>query len=853
MKRLVAVVLCAVGAADAEPALSISSDAPVDEVTELARLELGDSVMLDHAGATAAFSVDAEVVEVAAREGRVLVTARGVGTTTISVVTAAGVVSFPLTVVARPRWTPGEGRAPASPKWTVWQGRYESATSRVTNSLEMVDASPRRTLRAYAVNVVRLDEVGSDDVDARTAVPALSLEWRTKRHEVVVFDKLIDHSPLTLDGVTVRGVHVRSGGLELHTGVTSPLLYQNVFLTTQQEVALGASYELRAGRSSVTPSVYAFPSTPATGGTEGTMGSLLYRYASRDDRLQLRSELGWGGVLGAAGELTYQDRGNRAWIAARHQPRGFAALGLGRPLGTMLDAVWTAEPTKRFTFNLATTAARYQTGDSEQAVATASSEARIAVVRHLAASLGLAAGQFRPDPMQERLYSITVPAGLHVEGKHAAASAIYRYQQNSARNRGGHGGRLSLRARGGALYGSTFVDVQQEAATLELVLRQEPGLAQALAELGLTAATPDDLARLLRENATLNELGYVEGATLSFAPWRAQAGAELAWLPRDKTRQQLRLRMLLDHSQTVTNLRDTVSASASYERGFGKRIDASAMASWWSREDAMSSRTNQWSMTAGLRVKIDAVPRLRSRRPREIAGIVLADGAPMPGVRVRLAGRGSAVSDATGRFSFGGVDEGSYRVEAELPDDAYFTGPSHVDVEAGGAVRFTLARAQAHATGAVRDDAGTGLAGVTVVARGAVEHRATTDSSGHYRFAVGAGAYELAALPESLGAGYDATALAPRTLRLDAGSPARADFVVRANRSIAGTLRGAAGSVTLVELGRAGVLDSEGRYVFRGLPAGTYTVEAVVGDRRARRVIVLPAAPTAIRGVDFGH
>jgi hypothetical protein len=86
---------------------------------------------------------------------------------------------------------------------------------------------------------------------------------------------------------------------------------------------------------------------------------------------------------------------------------------------------------------------------------------------------------------------------------------------------------------------------------------------------------------------------------------------------------------------------------------------------------------------------------------------------------------------------------------------------------------------------------------------------------------------------------------------VEAGTPAREDFVVRANRSIAGTLRGGAGSVTLVELGRAGVVDGQGRYVFRGLPPGTYTVEAAIGGRTARRVVVLPAAPTVIAGVDF--
>ena len=86
-----------------------------------------------------------------------------------------------------------------------------------------------------------------------------------------------------------------------------------------------------------------------------------------------------------------------------------------------------------------------------------------------------------------------------------------------------------------------------------LARNQGTCLAQYLDELGLTASSPDELARLLRENAILEQLGYGEGATLQLAPWRAQAGAELALTGRGKAKQQLRVRALVDRTQAVAS------------------------------------------------------------------------------------------------------------------------------------------------------------------------------------------------------------------------------------------------------------------------------------------------------------
>lgn len=822
------------------------------------QLALRDRVTVNDPGATAVFSIDSTVAEVSVSGGRITIAARALGSTTISVVTATGVTSFLVTVVAPAPWL-AERTTAASRSWTVWQTGYESMPERLTNSLELVDGNDRRTVRGYVVDVVRLDSPESVDTDSRMSLPALAVEYRTHRYELVAFDRLIEHSQLTLDGVTVRGGHLRFDGLELHAGVTSPLLYQNVFLSTQREVVLGASYELRAGRSSFTPNVYSYPSDPTTGGTKGTMGSLLYRYAAPDDRLRLRAEAGWGGRFGAAGELTYRDDVQRAWLAVRHEPRGFATLGVGHPIGSTADGMWSADPVRELTLNATGSAARYDLVGQHQGVEAGSAEARFRVSPSLALSLGGSLGRFGGDAMTT-VTSVTIPVGFYLDGPDYGASAIYRWQTNSARNRGGHGGRVNLRARHGALQASGFVDAQQDAATLELVLRDEPLLAQQLNELGLTATSPEDLARLLRENAALSELGYVQGTNLAFNPWRVQAGADLAWIAQDSTRQQIRLRGLFDRTQAVNGRQDTRSVQLSCARRLTGAVDATAMLSWWSRDAAMASSDDSWAVAAGVRVRIDDVPHIAVWRRGDITGTVIDAEAstPVAGIKVQLDGGRRVVSDASGQFVFDDVPDGDHRVDAEVPDDMYFTGPSRVSVSAGGSVQFGVARAVGHLSGYVRDDQGVGVGGVSIVLRGGAlgDHTAATDSSGHFRFAVDKGEYVLDPVPESVPSGYDVGAVVPTTVQLAAGEPAQADLVLPAHRSIAGTihdprLAGGNASVRIVELDRSAAVDDDGRYVFRGVAPGTYTVEAIVAGTAMRKTVEVPAGPAAVRDVDF--
>jgi hypothetical protein len=120
----------------------------------------------------------------------------------------------------------------------------------------------------------------------------------------------------------------------------------------------------------------------------------------------------------------------------------------------------------------------------------------------------------------------------------------------------------------------------------------------------------------------------------------------------------------------------------------------------------------------------------------------------------------------------------------------------------------------------------------------------------------------VATLPDSFPPGYSLQDLSAKNVTVEPGRPASTQFTVRALRSIAGRvlvydksklqtvpLEGAI--VRLKERSLEVKTGPTGGYIFRNLPAGTYTVSTEYEGKEITRTVVLTPAPINLRDVDL--
>jgi hypothetical protein len=238
----------------------------------------------------------------------------------------------------------------------------------------------------------------------------------------------------------------------------------------------------------------------------------------------------------------------------------------------------------------------------------------------------------------------------------------------------------------------------------------------------------------------------------------------------------------------------------------------------------------------------------------------------MAGVEVRLDDNHITRTDSSGYYSFHHVPFGVHRVEAHLQSDEpfFYTTDSPATTDMNANVDFGINFAKGQLYGYLLDDSGAGVAGITVELKNEkFTRRVATGGNGKFSFTgLGAGEYSVATLPDSYPPGYVLQDLAAQTVTVESGRPASAQFTVKALRSIAGRalvydkstlqtvpLEGV--TVRLKEPSLEVKTGPSGAYIFRNLPAGTYTVAIEYGGKETTRTAVLPAAPTSLREIDL--
>src|SRR5258708_33143039 len=185
-------------------------------------------------GSTAAYSLNSTVAEASASNGLVEIMGKSPGTTSVVVITSAGVQTLAVLVPQPPpNYPPGfvpprEGGVSEEGRYEV---RYNSDPAQVTNSIEMKRTQGDSFTRLQIVN----SNLFSTTSNSVVGFPLASYEISRPQRDLTLVDQTVTNSPFTVDGYLVRGLHVRQGQWYFHGGFTTIATFQGLFLATDPE------------------------------------------------------------------------------------------------------------------------------------------------------------------------------------------------------------------------------------------------------------------------------------------------------------------------------------------------------------------------------------------------------------------------------------------------------------------------------------------------------------------------------------------------------------------------------------------------------------------------------------------
>ena len=499
-------------------------------------------------------------------------------------------------------------------------------------------------------------------------------------------------------------------------------------------------------------------------------------------------------------------------------------------------------------------------------------------------------------PLSDRVTTVNLPAGVDYSTRHFGAGFQYQRTVNIEGGGGGNDYAVNARASAGSFQLSGFFRHDVQVPTLAAIFSSAPGLQDALDRAGIVASTPEQLADLLRNTALLQLLGFTNAFTVNLAASRNDTSAALTWISRSQNRRKVDFSYFNSDTELLQGSKFVLTtASVSYTQRIKTNNNIVASAAMVRTTNLGVTDTHPLFSVSVQRRFFSVPSLLMPGRHGIIHGHIFRDDESsalytdqlpaMSGVEVRLDEDRVTHTDAEGYYSFHHVPFGVHRVEARLQSDEqfFYTTDSPATADMNAQVDFGVNFARGQIYGFLVNDAGIGIGGITVELKSEkFARRITTAGNGKFSFTgLAPATYSVASLPDSFPPGYALQDLAPQTITVESGKAADTKLAVRALRSIAGRVI-VYDKTTLQTVPLAGITvrlkqettetpatenapksespislpvevktGDSGAYIFRNLPAGTYTVSIERDGKEISQSVTLSPAPANLRGIEL--
>jgi hypothetical protein len=833
------------------------------------------------AGATAAYSLDSSVAQAGAANGMVEIEGTGPGDTNVVVVTATGVQTLSVVVpLPAPSYPPGfvpPSREGSAGERGAYEARYSSNPAQLTNSVEFLRSQGDSLNRVQLTNATLFS---SNAAQTGSGFPLASYEIGRPHYDLTFLDQQVSDAPLTLDGNLVRGLHIRDGAWQFHGGFTSIAVFQGVFLATDPEylAGLSRSFSLRK-YGSLDGEFFYFhnPRKELTVARNGGTGALTYRL-TRGDSAKLLVETGMSNLgLALATRGKYDNKKTRVIGSFRIVPRRFASLAVNNQHGTFTDLNASRDLNQRLFATLNLSQSNFNLSTLKQDSFTGGSNVTFGLSHNFSLSSGVTYARFQSQvPAGAVVRSLDLPVGVDYSSRYFGTGFQYQRTDNFDGS-GGNDYAINVRGSARQFLASAFYRHDVQVPSVAAVFAQLPQLEELLQRAGIVIISPDQLAQLMNNTALLATLGFSAPLTVNLAPVRNDLDASFSWTGKGTSHRQIAFDYFDSRTQLIQGQFAFSSETLSYSQRLKKTNDLVASFALLRTSSGGGQATMQPIFSISLRHRFSTVPGfLFPGHHGTIQGHVFRDdnyGARyiatdpgLAGVEVALDNDRITHTDASGYYSFNHVPFGPHTVEAKVESSEPFfhTTDCPAVAQINTMVDFGISFAKGQLFGFLLNDAGAGIGGVTVEL-GGVEKQfsAQTMMDGKFTFTgLEAGDYSITTQPGTYPPGYALQSLQPQQATVTLIKPEKIEIRVRAIRSISGKITAYDKTalkavplpditVRLKELSLETKSGGNGAYIFRNLPAGTYTIAIVYGGKEASRKVVVPEGPAGLRDIDL--